>query len=128
MRRGAGIRALAALLLVLSGAAACASPPVGLMPPPRVPADKASESPKLDVMVAADGGLTVAGKATTLDRLPADLDAAFDAIGARGDRAGQTVMIVAEPTITYGTFMGLVGALRGAGWTRIGEIMVGAVR
>ena len=75
--------------------------------------------------MAADGGLSVAGKATTLDRLPADLDAAFEAMGAKGSRADQTVVIVSGPTIAYGTFMSLMSALNEAGWTRNATATIG---
>jgi biopolymer transport protein ExbD len=120
---GAGTRALAALLLMLSGAAGCASPQIGSTPPPR-PSDTAAGSPRQYVVVAADGELSIAGAPTTLERLPADLDAAFKRMGVQGGRADQTVMIVSGPTITYGTFMGLMNVLSAAGWTRIAAATV----
>lgn len=127
MARGAGIRTFAALLLALNGASACAASTVGRLPP-GTRSEPAATSPRLYVVVADDGALSVAGAPTTLERLPADLDAAFKRLGATGKRADQTVMIVGGPTITYGTVMGLVLALKAAGWTRIGEATVGADR
>ncbi len=103
MDRRAGIRTLAALLLTLGGAAACAGPKVDVLPP-RISSDPAAASPRLYVVVADDGALSVAGAPTTLERLPADLDAAFKRLGATGKRADQTVMIVGGPTITYGDY------------------------
>lgn len=121
MNRAARILTMTTLLLVLTGASACARPPTVLIQPP----GPASQSPRQEVVVAADGGLSVAGKPTTLDRLPADLDAAFKAMGAEGRRADQTVMIVSAPTMTYETFMGLMNVLSAAGWSRFGAATVG---
>ncbi|MDO8297795.1 MAG: hypothetical protein Q7T19_15315 [Caulobacter sp.] len=121
MDRAARILTTAALLLVLTGVSACARPPTVLVQPP----GPASQSPRQEIVVAADGVLSVAGKPTTLDRLPADLDAAFKAMGAEGGRADQTVIIVSAPTMAYETFMGLMNVLSAAGWYRIGAATVG---
>lgn len=121
----AGIRSLAVLLLALMGPSACASPPIHSMTPLTI-SGTLTTSPRQDIMVAADGGLVVAGKATTLDRLPADLDVAFKGMGEQGDRADQTVIIVAGPAVSYVTFMGVVGSVIGAGWIRIGMVMLPA--
>lgn len=121
----AGIRALAVLLLALMGPSACASPPISSMTPLTI-SGTLTKSPRQNIMVAADGGLNVAGKPTTLDRLPADLDAAFKDMRVQGDRADQTVIIVAGPAVSYVTFMGVVGAVIGAGWIRIGMVMLPA--
>lgn len=113
---GFAIAGVICLALLLSG---LVKVDVAIAPASSVHEVAEAMSMTANVSISKDGAIAINGHATDLERMPADLDKAFRAMGAATDNRQQAVVIWADPDLPKSDFDPILDRLKAGGWSKI---------
>ncbi|HJV42946.1 hypothetical protein [Caulobacter sp.] len=92
---------------------------VALMPASSVGETIKTMGSTVDVSLQRGGAIKISNRATSVERLPSELDARFRALGAKADKREQTIVIWADPDVPKSDLDRVLERLKAGGWTRI---------